>query len=108
MVHRIDAGANGRLLDVRPGDELQIELGENPTTGYRWRVADVGDGLVATGSSYAPEGSGVGAGGRRTLVFRALRPGLATLRLERSRAPDQHASDPADRFELTVRVGDEG
>jgi inhibitor of cysteine peptidase len=104
MIHRIEAGANGQALDVRAGDEVQIELGENPTTGYRWHVEAAGDPLEASGSSYAREGSGVGAGGRRTLTFRAVRPGAAIVRLKRARARDEAAAEPADRFEVAVRV----
>ena len=99
MLHRIDRRASGSELALGLGDELQIELGENPTTGYRWHVADAGDVLEETDAQYARAGTGVGAGGRRTLSFRAVRAGTGRLRLRLMR--DEAATD---RFEVTVHV----
>ena len=104
MLHRIDRRASGTVISIGADDQLQIELGENPTTGYRWRVDHAGDVLEQTDSQYARGGTGVGAGGQRTITFRPVRAGTALLRMQQSRGEDSAGADATDRFELTVRV----
>ena len=104
MLHRIDRRASGSALSIALDDELRIELVENPTTGYRWHVDQAGDVLEPTDSVYSRSGTGVGAGGRRTLGFRPVRAGTALLRLRLTRGEAAEGTDAADRFELTVHV----
>ena len=47
LVLRIDETRNGQTLEAAPDQIVEICLAENPTTGFRWRLAPAG-GPVAT------------------------------------------------------------
>ena len=74
-------------------------------SGYRWhRVADGAENEVFTiveDGSDAPADPR-GAGGQRTFVLEAARPGTAILRLEKSRSWESGA--PVEQFSVTVDV----
>ena len=38
----LDEHADGRTVDLRVGQELEIRLTENPTTGFRWQIESSG------------------------------------------------------------------
>lgn len=51
--------SNHRDAEISIGDTLKLKLSENPTTGYRWRMPDVGPALRILEDSYdAPTGGG--------------------------------------------------
>jgi len=66
---------------------FEVALEETSTSGYRWRVSAVPDGLELVESDLDPpsRASPVGASGRRRFVFRALRPGAFTLTFDLQR-----------------------
>jgi inhibitor of cysteine peptidase len=91
-------------LDIRAGEELVLELPENPTTGYRWSLQVSGSALrELPAATYTASGTGIGAGGHRTFRFIAAQPGTASIHatLSRSWEPDQALQDHV----LTVRIG---
>jgi len=89
---------------VRPGDDIEIVLEENPTTGYRWVDAMAPGILALQQSKFAPDGGGaIGAGGIRLLSFRAERAGTTDLRLE-LRRPWRRASPDPDAATFLVTV----
>lgn len=96
---------SGRAVTMRVGDELQITLAENPTTGYVWSVVTNDESaLIPAGEpSYEAESDRIGAGGRRTFTFRAAAPGASALQLVNAR-PWETAVTPAKTFELSVEV----
>jgi inhibitor of cysteine peptidase len=75
----------GRSIAARAGDEIVLQLPENPTTGYRWEVviADglepVADGYVAAQPAPADAEPAFGRGSLRELRFRVREPGVARL-----------------------------
>lgn len=69
------------------GDELEVDLEENPSTGYRWTISEVVDGLGLLGDDYDPaENFMVGTGGTRRFLFRAETEGRQEQHLALSRA----------------------
>ena len=56
---------------VSPG-EVEIGLEENPTTGYRWVLAERSDGVVVVRSRFETQASppAVGSGGTRIFTLR--------------------------------------
>ena len=49
----VTASDNGRAIEVASGDELIIEVSENPTTGFRWALdGNLPDGLSLTASDF--------------------------------------------------------
>jgi len=105
--HReLTAGDDGGRLRLFAGDTLTVELASNPTTGYRWQVAEPGspEVLKATGDEFvAPAGDRCGAPGRQRLSFTAAAPGETTLRLVYVR-PWEKGAPPARSFRAALTV----
>ncbi|WP_416974233.1 protease inhibitor I42 family protein [Streptomyces sp. 4F14] len=92
---------------VRAGDDLVVELPENPTTGFRWEVRGI-EGLELTGDDYtpapAPAPTGlVGAGGTRVLRLRAREAGEGRLELVYRRSWEAEGENAGEYF-LQVAV----
>ncbi len=74
-------------LDV--GDQLEVSLEANPTTGYSWELGLLPEGLELVSSEFEePGGSLVGAPGMQLFVFDAVGAGTGTLRFEYVRVFD--------------------
>jgi len=72
------------LIEVRVGEEFNITLESNPSTGYGWQLAQQFNEtvLVLVGSEYKPSESDelmLGAGGMEIWTFRALNSGTVEL-----------------------------
>ncbi len=102
------AADSGSEVRVGAGDQFQVVLESNPSTGYSWEVTGEPDPSVLELVSHGFEGADadlVGAAGTEVFVFRAVRFGAEILRLEYFRPFD----DPpvAERVvEFIVRVDD--
>lgn len=96
----------GGTFEVSPGDVVLIRLRENPTTGYRWAVAEVDDRVLEpTESDYSMSGeAAIGGGGVRTFAFTARAPGTTRVRLQLRQEWDPE--NPEDDFEATITVRD--
>jgi inhibitor of cysteine peptidase len=93
--------------NVKPGEELTIELKSNPSTGYSWEIARITDVKVAVfvKKEYAPDRSGlVGAPGKEYWTFRAVAPGRTTIDLHYVR-PWQNRQKAVDAasYEIIVK-----
>ncbi len=96
----------GKFIEVHKGDEIVIQLKENPTTGYRWAVDKTDNTVLALqnlGFSPTP-GTGIGGGGTRTFTFIVKQPGTVQLQLKLWREW-QGDSSIIDRYDVTLRVG---
>lgn len=93
-----------REVAIDAGSRLLLQLPENPSTGYRWELRDVGEEFKLESASFWPgDRPQPGAGGLR--VFRFLVParGETTVRLQ-LRQPWDLTSPPAETYEVTLRV----
>lgn len=99
-VVRVDEAADGREIQLRPGEELEIALSETPGTGYRWTVTSDGAPVCRLERDrYDPGPPRPGAPGRRTFACSAARAGRAEVELVYRRS---WSGETAGRF--TVRV----
>ena len=60
-------------VDIRRG-RATVRLRENPTTGYRWELAELPAGVRLTADRYEPDPAGpgvVGGGGEHVFALRA-------------------------------------
>ena len=89
----LDNRNNGGEVELRVGDSFELQLAENPTTGYRWTLgAPVGPILEVEGDSFAgPRQGALGAGGARVWRFRAAREGAVRLEVESRRSWEPRA-----------------
>ena len=73
------------LVEVKVGQEFNITLDSNPSTGYQWQLAKQLNGsiLVLIGAQYIPSERGrIGAGGTEVWTFKAVKSGTAEISLE--------------------------
>ena len=101
-MERLDESADGREIELAEGQELELTLVENPTTGFRWRVTADGSPACALVSDEfrAPDEARPGQGGSHVWQFRAVRAGECRIALSYARA----GGDAARAFTLRVRV----
>ena len=94
----------GRTVAVDSGDTIVVRLEENPTTAYLWQVEQLDSGVLEKVSDdyQIAGGSGIGGGGERKLVFRAINSGTSPLHLKSVRQwePD----NPSSVFSVTIEV----
>ncbi len=97
-------------LSVVEGRPIVVILPGNPSTGYRWQLADT------SGNALRPAGEGlyyprphppgwVGGGGTFAFLFEAVRPGTTTVRLHYMRRSARD-KQPHRTFEFTAEVRD--
>jgi len=100
-----DEGSDGRTVDLDEGQEFEVVLPENPTTGYRWRLESDGAPVcAAVGDTYEPPDPAVpGRGGAHRWRFRCDRGGVGAVALALGRTWEK--SGPGVRtFRIEVRV----
>lgn len=103
---RLDAGGNGRAIEMAVGARLLVSLPGNPSTGYTWEVKEGAAPvleLVGEPEFESDNPDLVGAGGTLTLTFRAVQSGTTTLVLVYHR-PWETEVEPLDTFTVTVTV----
>jgi inhibitor of cysteine peptidase len=100
----IDGGDIGTEITVGVGEEFELRLESNATTGYAWQVVEQPDAIALVSSDYeAPDTSLVGAGGMEVFVFEGVAEGSGELRLEYVRSFDD-PPQPAETADFQVRV----
>ncbi|HWB14739.1 MAG TPA: protease inhibitor I42 family protein [Pirellulales bacterium] len=94
--------ADGTEITAPLEQEFEIQLPENPTTGYRWHLADgSSETLQVVDEHFDTATAAVGAAGQRRWTVRATAPGSHPFRLEERRSWEQK---PIRTFSLTVKV----
>ncbi len=103
--HTLTDADKGKTIQVHQGDEIVIQLKENPTTGYRWAIDKTDDKVLASQNpDFSPTpGTGIGGSGTRIFTFIAHQPGTVHLQLKlwRSWIGD---SSITDRYDVTITV----
>ena len=80
-----DKESAGSRFEVTAGQQFNITLASNVTTGYHWELAEPLDEAMVqlVGSEYkAPETRRVGAGGQEVWTFRAVGQGQTSINLK--------------------------
>jgi inhibitor of cysteine peptidase len=83
----VDERGNGSTVQLRVGDDLELRLDENPTTGFRWNLDTSGSpALASRGDRYDAPAAGVaGAGGVHVWQFTAQHAGTGRMELSHRR-----------------------
>jgi predicted secreted protein len=99
---RASEADNGQTIEVPPAGTLEVQLGENPTNGYRWALSPPPACLSLVDDTFAPPAALVpGRPGSHTWRFRAAAAGTGTLELVLARSWE---SKGGQRFTLHVVV----
>jgi inhibitor of cysteine peptidase len=72
---------SGKTVNETLGEEFNVRLEENPTTGYNWNMT-ASDGLELVGDQYIPSnpsGQIAGSGGIHSFSFKTIASGIQTL-----------------------------
>lgn len=96
---------NGKTVSVRKGTEVQVELEDRGTTGYRWSIDAIDDRVLAPAGEQAVAYPGIGAGSHRVFRFETRGAGSSQLSLKLWRSWEGDSS-VIQRFDVTVRVTD--
>jgi inhibitor of cysteine peptidase len=103
----LDAGDNGKAVELEVGQVLVITLDSNPTTGYSWEATGEHGELVQAGEPEYKQRNRdkqrVGAGGQETLRFEAKKAGQVRLELVYHR-PWEKSAKPAGTFAVDVTI----
>jgi inhibitor of cysteine peptidase len=105
----MDEKDNGSEVELAPGEGLSITLESNPSTGFRWEVAEIDESILqqAGEAHYAPADPGQpplpGQGGRETLRFQAVGPGRTTVQLAYRRSWEKDV-EPRKTYSLHIVV----
>ncbi len=99
----LTAADSGKEVSLGVGDDLQVDLSENPTTGYRWRFEAAPAATLQTVRDSFQPGKRPGEEGLHQWFLHALSAGSATIQgwYQRSWAPDD---PPARTFSVRVQI----
>lgn len=93
-------------FEISKGENFQIELVSNPTTGYSWKwVNRKSDSVVDTiGYEYLPGSPGlVGSGGKEIWKFIGLKIGIDTLYFEYNRVWKPNSTVSTKKIIINVK-----
>lgn len=95
---------NNTQVVLTVGQEMQVALPENPTTGFRWQMQARGEPILQlVDDKFDAPASGVGRGGTRRWRFKAAQAGSTAIELAYRREWEQN-QPPAETFRLAVRI----
>jgi inhibitor of cysteine peptidase len=100
---------NGKSVSAEVGDQIEVVLAGNPTTGYAWTVTmtdadkavleQQGDAVYEEAST---DSSVVGGGGTYTFTFKAIATGAANPTFSYARSFE--SNPPEQTYSVTVSV----
>ena len=64
---------SGKTVSVRTGTEVQVDLEDRGTTGYRWSIDAIDDRILAPAGEQSVAYPGIGAGGQCITVVPKLK-----------------------------------
>jgi inhibitor of cysteine peptidase len=94
---------NGQTIPVKVGDTMELQLPENPATGYRWTIDALDETLISVGEVGFRSAAAVGSGGNAHWQLRATGAGQTTLALKRWR-PFEGERSIVERFAITLQI----
>ncbi len=101
-----DESANGRTVELKIGETIEVRLPENPTTGFRWQLTADGSPAVAKRDDAFTASSGPpGQGGTHVWKFKAVATDEGDIELGHRRRWEGQGEAPKN-FKLHVKVED--
>lgn len=92
----------GKLVELKTGASFQVQLAENPSTGYAWNIVEGSPAIKLVESKFDQAQTGLpGSGGLRRIVFKLTKPGAVRLVLKYFR-PWEKSDTAVDSFQLNI------
>lgn len=96
-------GINDRSIRLRVGEEAQVELPANRTTGFTWRPAGDTGNVAVEEQGYEVRSAAVGGGGIQRFRLTGVRPGTTVLRFEYVQ-PWENVPERTSEFQVEVEA----
>ncbi|MDD1614885.1 MAG: protease inhibitor I42 family protein [Methylococcaceae bacterium] len=101
---KLSENDSGKTVEIHVGDELEVILPGNPTTGYVWEVSSLDSTVMRLGKAdFVAKDKAIGAGGMEIIKFHAIAAGTSHLKLIFHRTFEQDMP-PLKTFEVTVII----
>jgi inhibitor of cysteine peptidase len=95
---------SGKTVELQVGDELEIALPANPTTGYVWEVSSVDSVVLKLDKSDFFVGDKmIGSGGTTVMKLHAITSGSSSVKLIYHR-PFERNKPPLKNFSIHVQI----
>lgn len=96
---------NGQSVELTVGQEVDIALDENPSTGYQWEIVSMDKSIIEKAGEprFKIESNLIGAGGKKTFHFKAAALGETLLKIIYHRSWEKDVP-PIRTFEITIIV----
>jgi predicted secreted protein len=97
----IDKTHHGKKIVTKKGDVIKVQLAENQTTGYLWKINLMDDKhLKSTEKEYELSGEAIGSGGMKTFYIEVIKEGLSELHIALAKPWE---NEPVDTFSVTIQ-----
>jgi len=79
---KLNINDSGKVVEVLVGDELNVTLPSNPTTGYAWELILLNSAVLKPDKTeYFAFNTAMGSGGVEVIKFHAFAPGKSAVKL---------------------------
>ena len=101
---KLSENDSGKTVEIHVGDELEVILPGNPTTGYVWEVSSLDSTVMRLDKSdFFASDKAIGSGGMGIIKFHAIATGTSPLKLIFHRPFEQNMA-PLKTFEVTIII----
>ncbi len=102
---KLSEADRGKTISVNTGDVIIISLTENPTTGFQWEMDNIDNRVIVLEKELfsEPGDGGIGSGGTKSYVFKALTSGNQLIQLKYWKAWEGEGSVDK-RFDITLSI----
>jgi predicted secreted protein len=101
---KLSENDSGKTVEIKCGDQLEVELPGNPTTGYVWEVSSLDLNVLRLAKTdYIANEKTIGSGGIEVMIFEAIATGTSVLNLKFHRS-FEHNVPPIKTFEITAII----
>jgi inhibitor of cysteine peptidase len=101
---KINESDDGKTIEVASGEDVDIELNGNPTTGYQWQLEGESSPVIRQISEpeFKPATAAIGSGGKVLIKFKATNIGKAGVKLVYKRSWEK--TSPSKTFKINFNV----
>lgn len=101
---KLSENDSGKTVEICVGDEFEVVLPGNPTTGYVWEVRSLDSNVLRLGKAdFFANNKAIGAGGMEIIKFHAIAAGTSVVRLIFHKS-FEHNIPPLKTFAVTVII----